>query len=76
MIRLAIIFLVALGVAGCAAPRYHVTVTAVAPTISRAEWMAVRVDQQTGTSWYLHDDGTGRKVEWQPILESDVTTKK
>lgn len=76
MMRSASILLAAIGLVGCAAPRYQVAVTSVPSSVGRADWAAVRVNQQTGTSWYLRDDGSGRHLKWQRILEGDETTKK
>ena len=61
----------ALGVAGCACPRYDVQVTSVPLGAGRADWVAVRIDRQTGQTWYSYNQGTdvaSQRPQWHPIL--------
>lgn len=74
--RSACVLLLAIGLAGCAAPRYRVVVTSLPSAVSKAGWVAVRVNQETGATWYVVDDGIDRNLKWQPILEGGETTKK
>ncbi len=57
--------------AGCAAPRYQIAATSIQSRsgVTQPEWLAVRVDQKTGTSWYALDSGNGSDVRWHRVLE-------
>jgi hypothetical protein len=75
MTRLACFSFAAILLAGCTAPRYQIAVTSVQSRsgTTQAEWLAVRVDQKTGTSWYALESGDGRDVRWRPVLEWNET---
>ena len=65
--------------AGCAAPRYQIAVATVDPGDSGnrrgAQWVAVRIDQKTGTSWYALDEANFSDIRWCPVPESNETKK-
>jgi len=65
------ILFVGLFAAGCVSPRYDVRVTAVPISQARADWVAVRIDRQTGQTWYSYNQNIVeiQKPEWHPILE-------
>ena len=67
-----IMMLLALGVVGCASPRYQVCVTPLqSPPNGPPAWLAVRVDQQTGAaSYYYHlPSNPVFDSEWHPMSE-------
>lgn len=67
------ILLLALSAAGCVSPRYEVSVTSVPSSAGLADWVVVRVDRQTGRSWYSYQQAVHKnslKPEWRPISES------
>ena len=71
------ILLLALGLVGCASPRYQVAVTAVETPNGPPVWLAVRVDQQTGaTSYYYHQSSSPLyEGEWHPMSEGAKASK-
>lgn len=70
MKKIVSLFLIVLFTAGCACPRYDVRVVAIPLPNSRADWIAVRIDRQTGQAWYSYNEGKAvllQKPEWHPI---------
>lgn len=73
------ILFVGMFAAGCASSRYDISVTAVPIAQMRADWVAVRIDRQTGQTWYsynLGSDVTPQKPEWHPMLDREDSPKK
>lgn len=64
------VLFLALGVVGCACPRYDVRVAAVPVAQARADWVAVRIDRHTGQAWYSYNKNIveDQKPEWRLIL--------
>jgi hypothetical protein len=68
--------LLVLAVAGCATRRYDTHVVAL-PGAGASAWMIVRVDHQTGHSWYWRGDTSGNsKPEWHPIADASGPHQK
>jgi len=79
MIKSACLLIAVILLAGCAAPRYQIAVATVDPSDSGnhrgAQWVAVRIDQKTGTSWYALDKANYSDIRWRPVPESNQTKK-
>ena len=79
MMKSACLVIAVILLAGCAAPRYQIAVAPVDPSASGnrpgTQWVAVRVDQKTGTSWYARDEANTSDIRWHPVPESNETKK-
>jgi hypothetical protein len=78
MKRIGSILLLAFGVSGCTGPRYQVSVTSVPSSAGLSDWVAIRVDRQTGASWYSYNQAinkTSLKPEWRPISSGTDTRR-
>jgi type IV pilus biogenesis protein CpaD/CtpE len=71
------LLMLVLTVAGCASRRYDTSVVALPSSVGTAAWMVVRIDHQTGQSWYWRGDSTPQsKPEWHPIADTSGTSQK
>ncbi len=75
MKRISSITVLALGLVGCAGPRYQIAVATIPSPNTDAGWVAVRVDQQTGKSWVTYNPHK-LNVEWRLIAEPSGATQK